>query len=540
MRINNHKDIHSGKKSRKDHPARAQGTQSKGKRTREEHDTRGAREERAQVGSRGEYNEKTGQVLDENLEERKRKLSYEEFPNDLVKLDTMTPAIAKTSAVDPTNKGPLLPIDFEFMKEQEREKQREQAVQNLQKTGLGQSPSPKPKFIQNANISRPPSILKTLQMTPQGGSRTNSPSSETKEDAGQSLSDNSKEKHVSFDDTKTGKENGDYVGIPRIHTPRSLSPRPRKEQKEHQHKKELTTDERTVPERDERRSRDKTVRDRKGDKHEKEPKEGEDTKKKSVLEMVEGLLSFIDEMEDHVQEDEKKSESVTPPTKKSDSSTAHTTVQLIKTPFGLGELLQSEATHCLVKLPTMNAFVKTKDCVKVVSKDPSPKSHIDLQLASVRAVRKADLPRICELETESYPPDEAAPPERLYYRFIYASDYFKVLTYCNQIVGFVCGTLANSNKLTEESILAHVESGKTLCVHSVVVDKHYRRNKLATLLMKKYLQILAPKLERKEIHAIRLMAKKHLVPLYQKVGFVLEGKSNVQHGKDQWYEMVYA
>ncbi|ETO07501.1 acetyltransferase [Reticulomyxa filosa] len=86
---------------------------------------------------------------------------------------------------------------------------------------------------------------------------------------------------------------------------------------------------------------------------------------------------------------------------------------------------------------------------------------------------------------------------------------------------------------------SHIDGGKTLCIHSVVIDKKYRRHKFGTQLLKKYLQTMHPKLEKDELSTIKLLAKKYLIPFYQKVGFVLKGQSRVKHGKDTWYEMAY-
>ena len=43
----------------------------------------------------------------------------------------------------------------------------------------------------------------------------------------------------------------------------------------------------------------------------------------------------------------------------------------------------------------------------------------------------------------------------------------------------------------------------------------------------------------KEIKAktVLLIAKKGLIPLYEKVGFTLVGESPVVHGKDPWFEL---
>lgn len=140
------------------------------------------------------------------------------------------------------------------------------------------------------------------------------------------------------------------------------------------------------------------------------------------------------------------------------------------------------------------------------------------------------------------------------------------------IVGFICATLTVGQKLNHESMSTHDNTGTHLCIHSVVIDEAYRRQGLGSRLLAEYIQRLkiASSLNRDIEHGdgkdngkddngdnnvcgngrdinlgqvvskISLIAKKHLIGFYsqQVVGFELVGESEVEHGKDQWYELT--
>lgn len=75
-----------------------------------------------------------------------------------------------------------------------------------------------------------------------------------------------------------------------------------------------------------------------------------------------------------------------------------------------------------------------------------------------RPVDPSDLERVHQLESASYPPDEAATYDKLKYRIENAANVFMVAVQNDQIVGFICGTCANGSKLTHESMSKHGEA----------------------------------------------------------------------------------
>mmetsp|Transcript_6543 Transcript_6543/g.13153 ORF Transcript_6543/g.13153 Transcript_6543/m.13153 type:complete len:193 (+) Transcript_6543:2066-2644(+) len=169
------------------------------------------------------------------------------------------------------------------------------------------------------------------------------------------------------------------------------------------------------------------------------------------------------------------------------------------------------------------------------------------RVPSYRPVESSDLPKICELEAESYPPDEAATPERLRYRAEVARDLFLVfldgepltssspIIPATEVIGYICGTLATGD-LTEATMTTHQSSGDNLCIHSVVVVQNMRRQGLGLSMMKLYLQYVVTL--NLELTRISLLAKDYLLGFYQVNGFHIRGVSSVAHGKDTWYELT--
>lgn len=85
-----------------------------------------------------------------------------------------------------------------------------------------------------------------------------------------------------------------------------------------------------------------------------------------------------------------------------------------------------------------------------------------------------------------------------------------------EIVGYVCGTLADSDSLTEQSMATHDDNGSLLCIHSVCVKENERRKGIALDLLKMYLSLVTH--ARPGIHAIKLICKEHLVGTHYAMG----------------------
>lgn len=166
---------------------------------------------------------------------------------------------------------------------------------------------------------------------------------------------------------------------------------------------------------------------------------------------------------------------------------------------------------------------------------------------SCRPVQIDDISRCYEIESSSYPEDEAATLEKLKYRQKNAGEYFicattpQPETKVEHIVGFICST--RCNEFTEDSISQHSDTGSILAIHSVVVDAPYRRQGIASAMMKEYLNqmlsfsSLVADSETNGFSRILLLSKSHLLSFYVDCGFMVMRPSPIVHGQDTWYEL---
>lgn len=136
-----------------------------------------------------------------------------------------------------------------------------------------------------------------------------------------------------------------------------------------------------------------------------------------------------------------------------------------------------------------------------------------------RPVEIDQVDAISQLESASYPSDEAATPEKLSYRAEHAKDFFLVAIDGSSdhdpqrpqhsVIGFVCSTLTASLSLTHESMSTHDPDGKVLCIHSVVIEASRRRQNIGSRLMTAYINFV--KATSPHVEEIRLLCKQHLV-----------------------------
>ena len=194
----------------------------------------------------------------------------------------------------------------------------------------------------------------------------------------------------------------------------------------------------------------------------------------------------------------------------------------------------------------------------------------DVPSLNFRQACHNDLPRCYEIESSSYPSDEAATLKSLTNRQKHAGKYFMMCTTTSTtndnsdaitdisdtekqqgnneiIIGFVCGT--RCDEFTEESMSEHNPTGRLLAIHSVVINEQYRRKGIGLNMMKQYIQnvMTAEEIENKEksssshqkpIKSIVLIAKEYLLGFYVRCcGFRVNRLSPIVHGKDFWYEL---
>lgn len=152
-----------------------------------------------------------------------------------------------------------------------------------------------------------------------------------------------------------------------------------------------------------------------------------------------------------------------------------------------------------------------------------------------RPARPSDTDALADLESRSYPADEAASRDTIAFRLANAPACFLAAIDGEHVVGFVCGTRARGARLTHASMAEHVPDGESLCIHSVVVEDSRRRTGLGSRMLTAYLAHL--RAEVPEAVRALLICKEHLIGFYAAAGFELIGPSQVVHGQDPWFEM---
>ncbi|KAG7397328.1 hypothetical protein PHYBOEH_000910 [Phytophthora boehmeriae] len=163
-------------------------------------------------------------------------------------------------------------------------------------------------------------------------------------------------------------------------------------------------------------------------------------------------------------------------------------------------------------------------------------SSSQLRLAPLQS--EDDIRRVAAMEAASYPADEAATESGIRFRQKNAGAFFWVAYLADNgdtPIGFVNGTLTTHGELTDESMSEHEPEGDLLCIHSVVVDKAYRRRGFAAQMLKKYVQGIVE--SQLQVKRIILIAKAYLVGFYVSCGFSVTRLSPVVHGVDPWLEL---
>jgi predicted PhzF superfamily epimerase YddE/YHI9/GNAT superfamily N-acetyltransferase len=218
-------------------------------------------------------------------------------------------------------------------------------------------------------------------------------------------------------------------------------------------------------------------------------------------------------------------------------------------------------------------------------------TKFDSRRVTFRTVRPTDIEQCYRIEQSSYPDDEAASKSTLQYRQHHAARYFRCAVWHDahtsngssnendtheedeeeeeetgdatattsisnnnnnnntsmhvvdddhaMIIGFVCATRCSD--FTASSLQSHEPSGSLLAVHSVVVAEPFRRQGIATNMLKDYIQVVEQEnLQRADycmMDKIVLLAKRERLPFYIQCGFAALRKSEIQHGKELWYHL---
>ena len=137
-------------------------------------------------------------------------------------------------------------------------------------------------------------------------------------------------------------------------------------------------------------------------------------------------------------------------------------------------------------------------------------------LPTLKNLPKEDVQAALEIELASYPADEAASLTSLTYRQEHAFECFRGAYLGDKLVGFICGTRTNDVRLTHDSMEEHVHDGKTLCIHSVVVDSNYRKKGYGKFMLKEYIKYVQDNSAKFGINKMLLISKIHLRMCFMK------------------------
>ncbi|OQR92537.1 hypothetical protein ACHHYP_03520 [Achlya hypogyna] len=153
-----------------------------------------------------------------------------------------------------------------------------------------------------------------------------------------------------------------------------------------------------------------------------------------------------------------------------------------------------------------------------------------------RSVPAADAAVAHALEIAAYPPHKAASLASIERRLNIAGTYFFGAYADAMLIGFVNGTLATSDELTEEALNSHDALGRYLNIHSIVVDAAYRRRGLAKRLLRAYIGRVVD-----EAHVVRIamISDPPLVKFYVGCGFRVTRQSPIAHGDEAGLELTF-
>jgi ribosomal protein S18 acetylase RimI-like enzyme len=121
-----------------------------------------------------------------------------------------------------------------------------------------------------------------------------------------------------------------------------------------------------------------------------------------------------------------------------------------------------------------------------------------------------------------------------------------------QLIGHIIATKTNAFNVSDSSMeipeldsygrivsptndpRGHHEEGRTIAIHSVVVDPDYQGQAIGTTLLKDYIQRMSTL---KHADRFALLAHERLIPFYERVGFESKGVSECKFSGGGWYDL---
>ena len=154
----------------------------------------------------------------------------------------------------------------------------------------------------------------------------------------------------------------------------------------------------------------------------------------------------------------------------------------------------------------------------------------------IRKVKLDDLNSAYRIESECFPPSEAASKENIEKRIKIFPQGFLVCEIDNKVIGYVNSGSTNTFDITDEEfkgLSGHEEDGKNIVIFSLAVIKEFQNKGIASRLLNEFVN----KSRKMRKEKILLLCKDHLINYYQKNGFLYFNKSKSNHGGSRWHEM---
>lgn len=155
---------------------------------------------------------------------------------------------------------------------------------------------------------------------------------------------------------------------------------------------------------------------------------------------------------------------------------------------------------------------------------------------TIRHATINDLDAVTSVESECFPPAEAASRENFADRLVHFPECFWLLFEGGKLVSFVNGMISDDPTLHDEmyhDASMHKPDGAWQMIFGVNTIPSRRKNGFAAQLLNEAIR----EAREKGCKGLVLTCKTHMLHYYAKFGFVNEGLSESDHGGAQWYQM---
>lgn len=155
---------------------------------------------------------------------------------------------------------------------------------------------------------------------------------------------------------------------------------------------------------------------------------------------------------------------------------------------------------------------------------------------TIRNATPNDLEKIHEIETACFPANQAASLASFAARLKVFPQHFWLLEAEGKVVGLINGMVTDHETINDAMFgdaNLHDEAGSWQSVFGLAVLPEYQNRGYAGALIN-HLVAVAKQQHRK---GLILTCEKHLIPYYEKFGFVNLGLSGSVHGGDVFYDM---